>query len=140
MYPRSGGSDAISRPIRSATVTKSAATIPNSSGSSLVLSTSVTFSAVPLEKKMSVDEGIATSSRKKYTAATTAACRSGNHANRRTRRGASRQPIPIPRKLASRMKFEKYERSRMCAGIHRINATSRKRTRKDARNVRTARM
>ena len=31
----------------------------------------------------------------------------------RPRAGASRQPTPMPRKLASRMKFEKYASSRM---------------------------
>ena len=41
--------------------------------------------------------------------------------------------MPMPRKLASRMKLEKYARSRTYAGIHRISATSRKRTRNDAR-------
>jgi hypothetical protein len=50
------------------------------------------------------------------------------------RRAATRQPTPLPRNAASRMKFEKYERSRMYAGIHRISATSRKRTRNDERN------
>src|SRR5918994_1814590 len=56
---------------------------------------------------------------------------SGNHANRLRRRPASRQPMPMPRKLARRMKFEKYASSRTYAGIHRISAISRKRTRKD---------
>ena len=43
----------------------------------------------------------------------TIACSSGNQLNSRVRAGASRQPRPIPRKLASRMKFEKYDSSRM---------------------------
>jgi hypothetical protein len=38
------------------------------------------------------------------------------------------------------MKLEKYERSRMYAGIQRISAISRKSTRNDARNTRVARM
>jgi hypothetical protein len=58
--------------------------------------------------------GAAISRRKKYTAATTIACNSGNHTNSRSRRaGASRQPTPMPRKLASRMKLEKYASNRM---------------------------
>ena len=56
---------------------------------------------------------IATSRRKKYTAPTTTACSSGNQTNSRRRDGASRQPTPMPRKLASRMKLEKYASSRM---------------------------
>jgi hypothetical protein len=43
----------------------------------------------------------------------TAVVRTGNHANKRARAGASRQPMPMPRKAARRMKFEKYESSRM---------------------------
>src|SRR5882672_6320337 len=43
-------------------------------------------------------------------------------------------PMPQPRNAASRMKFEKYERSRMYAGIQRMSAISRKRTRNDERN------
>src|SRR5262245_31102063 len=82
---------------------------------------------------MLADGGIATSSRKKYTAPTTAAVNTGNQANSRARVLASRQPMPIPRKLASRMKLEKYARSRIYAGIQRIRAISTKRTRKDAR-------
>src|SRR5436190_3980959 len=53
---------------------------------------------------------------------------------RRRRVRARMQPRPQPRKLASRMKFEKYARSRMYAGIHRMRAISRKRTRKEERN------
>ena len=48
---------------------------------------------------------------------------------------ASKQPIPIPRKQASRMKLEKYDSSRMFAGSHRMNAISRKRTRKEERKI-----
>src|SRR5215203_827701 len=84
--------------------------------------------------------GTATSNLKKYTAAITIAWTTGNHLNNRERAGANRQPSPIPRKLASRMKFEKYESSRMYAGIHRISAISRNRTRKEARKVRVGRM
>ena len=46
--------------------------------------------------------------------------------------------MPMPRKLASRMKLEKYASSRTYAGIHRISAISRNRTRNDARNARAA--
>ena len=46
----------------------------------------------------------------------------------------------MPRKLASRMKFEKYASSRMYAGIQRISATSRNRTRNEARKILAARM
>src|SRR5436190_22465883 len=53
--------------------------------------------------------------------------------NRRRRVRTSMQPRPQPRKLASRMKFEKYARSRMYAGIHRMRAISRKRTRNEER-------
>jgi hypothetical protein len=84
--------------------------------------------------------GTESSSRKKYTAAITAAWSNGNQRNSRDRAGASRHPIPIPRKLARRMKLEKYESSRMYAGIQRISAISRKRTRNDARHTRAARM
>ena len=41
----------------------------------------------------------------------------------------------MPRNDASRMKLEKYDSSRTCAGIQRISATSRKRTRNDARKT-----
>jgi hypothetical protein len=40
----------------------------------------------------------------------------------------------MPRKLASRMKFEKYASSRTYAGIHRISAVSRNRTRNEETN------
>ena len=52
-----------------------------------------------------------------------------------TRDGASRQPTPMPRNDASRMKLEKYDSSRTCAGIQRMSATSRNRTRNDARKT-----
>src|SRR5438309_11237208 len=80
---------------------------------------------------MLVELGIATSRRSLSTASTTAPRRGGNSRNRLRRRLARRHPMPIPRKLASRMKLEKYERSRMYAGIQRISETSRKRTRND---------
>ena len=41
------------------------------------------------------------------TAITSSTCTSGNQRSRLARIGASRQPMPMPRKLASRMKFEK---------------------------------
>jgi len=66
----------------------------------------------------------------------TMAWSSGNQANSRKRAGASRQPTPMPRNDASRMKFEKYDSSRTCAGIQRMSATSRNRTRNDARKTR----
>ena len=47
--------------------------------------------------------------------------------------------MPMPRNDASRMKFEKYDSSRTCAGIQRMSATSRNRTRNDARKTRTGR-
>ena len=43
--------------------------------------------------------------------------------------------MPMPRNDASRMKFEKYDSSRTCAGIQRMSATSRNRTRNDARKT-----
>ncbi len=49
-YARSGGRPDNSRPMRCATVTKSAATDVKSSGKSSVLSTRTTADAVPLEK------------------------------------------------------------------------------------------
>src|SRR6185295_5527329 len=61
----------------------------------------------------------------------TASWFSGNQTNRFRRRVASRQPIPMPRKLARRMKLEKYASRRTYAGIQRISAVSSKRTRKD---------
>ena len=57
----------------------------------------------------------------------------GNNANRLRRDRTSMQPRPQPRKLARRMKLEKYASRRMYAGIQRIRAISRKRTRKDER-------
>src|SRR5260370_34260936 len=59
---------------------------------------------------------------------------SGNSANRLRRRLASRQPSPAPRNEARRMKFEKYASRRTYAGIQRISAISRNRTRKEDRN------
>src|SRR5262245_63768027 len=78
--------------------------------------------------------GTATSSRKRSTATMTISCARGNHAISDRRRFASRQPSPPPRKVASRMKLEKYARSRMYAGIQRMSAISRKRTRKEETN------
>src|SRR5947209_5098562 len=83
---------------------------------------------------MLVELGIATSRRSVSTASTTAPRSGGNSTKRLRRRLARRHPTPIPRKLASRMKLEKYESNRTYAGIQRINATSRKRTRNDERN------
>src|SRR5215510_6238842 len=78
--------------------------------------------------------GTATSSRKRSTATMTISCARGNHAISDRRRFASRQPSPPPRKVASRMKLEKYARSRTYAGIQRMSAISRKRTRNEAKN------
>jgi len=43
---------------------------------------------------------------------------------------ARKNPSPIPRKLARRMKFEKYERYRMLDPVHRMRASSTKSIRK----------
>src|SRR5438445_2742949 len=83
---------------------------------------------------MLVELGIATSRRSVSTASTTAPRSGGNSTKRLRRRLARRHPTPIPRKLASRRKLDKYESSRTYAGIQRISATSRKRTRNDERN------
>src|SRR6185369_10204466 len=77
--------------------------------------------------------GTATSSRNRSTATMTISCARGNQAISDRRRFASRQPSPPPRKVASRMKLEKYARSRTYAGIQRMSAISRKRTRNDDR-------
>ena len=45
--------------------------------------------------------------------------------------------MPMPRKAASRMKFEKYESRRIWAGSHRMRATSRNSTRNEARKIRS---
>ena len=50
VYPRSGSAPDISLPMRCASVTNSAATMTNSNGNSIVLSTTTTSSAVPLVK------------------------------------------------------------------------------------------
>src|SRR2546423_11953838 len=78
--------------------------------------------------------GTATSSRSRSTARITTSCTSGNQTISGCRRRASRQPRPPPRKVASRMKLEKYASSRTYAGIQRIRAISRKRTRNEERN------
>src|SRR6185503_5755267 len=76
-------------------------------------------------------DGSATSSCSQSTAAMSANRISGNQVKRLRRRPAARQPMPMPRKLASRMKFEKWASSRTYAGSQRISAVSRKRTRND---------
>src|SRR2546422_8101869 len=83
---------------------------------------------------MVVALGTATSRRRRSTAVTTTRSSSGKRRKRFRRAPASRHPMPQPRNAASRMKLEKYERSRMYAGIHRMSAISRKSTRNDERN------
>src|SRR6185295_15891981 len=78
--------------------------------------------------------GSATSRRSRSTAATTISSASGNQAVRLRRAPAARQPSPPPRNVASRMKFEKYASSRTYAGIQRMSAISRNRTRNDETN------
>src|SRR5436190_22205066 len=77
--------------------------------------------------------GTATSSRRRSTATITISWTSGNQVISKRRRLASMQPSPPPRNVASRMKLEKYARSRTYAGIQRMRAISRKRTRNDER-------
>src|SRR5512147_2953089 len=77
--------------------------------------------------------GTAISRRRRSTARTTRSRTLGNHAIRLRRAPASTQPRPLPRKVARRMKLEKYASKRTYAGIQRISATSRNRTRKDER-------
>jgi hypothetical protein len=94
--------------MRCATVTNSAATVVKSSGSSSVLSTETTGSAVPLEK---IDRRRARERHLEPQAVDRDDQRelesAGTRPNRLRRRVASRQPTPMPRKLASRMKSEK---------------------------------
>src|ERR1043165_472267 len=78
--------------------------------------------------------GTATSKRKRSTARITISCTSGNQTSSGCRRRARRQPRPPARKVASRMKLEKYASSRTYAGIQRMRAISRNRTRNDDRN------
>src|SRR5262245_1339800 len=82
---------------------------------------------------MLVVDGTAISSRRTSTARIRPSIAAGKKRKNVKRRDASRQPSPPPRNVARRMKLEKYARSRMYAGIQRIRAISRKRTRKEDR-------
>src|SRR5690349_14043458 len=88
---------------------------------------------------MLVEVGTATSSRNQATTPMTSAWSGAYQANS-DRVRVSRQPTPMPRKAARRMKFEKYARRRTYAGIQRMRATCRKRTRKETRKSRNARI
>src|SRR5215212_7680581 len=67
---------------------------------------------------------------KKRTKATSRARASGAYGKRFVFLSARRNPMPMPRKLPRRTKFEKYERWRTLDPAHRISASSTKSMRK----------
>ncbi len=76
---------------------------------------------------------------KSKTKPTSAASATGAHANSSGPRDARKNPIPIPRKLASKTKFVRYARWMSLAAVHRMSANSTNSMRKLSANRRSGR-